>query len=171
MNRGLAGTQKINDDLQSLLNPQPRQSIMRRGTLFKVGDRVMQIRNNYDKIIFNGDIGVIEEIFPEEQKIVVRFQELQLIYENFELDELVLAYAISVHKSQGSEYAAAIIPLFMQHFVLLQRNLLYTAITRAKRLCIVIGEPRAIAVAIKNDKSIKRITFLPQFLTTSLSSR
>lgn len=171
MNRGLAGTQKINDDLQNLLNPQPKPSIMRRGTLFKVGDRVMQIRNNYEKFIFNGDTGIIEEINTEEQTVVVRFGELQLTYENSELDELVLAYATSVHKSQGSEYLAAIIPLFMQHFMLLQRNLLYTAITRAKRLCIVIGEPRALAVAVKNDKSIKRITFLSQFLTTDLSAR
>ncbi len=171
MNRGLAGTQKINDDLQILLNPQPKPSIMRRGTLFKVGDRVMQIRNNYDKLVFNGDMGIIEEIDPEEHSMIVRFQKLQLTYENSELDELVLAYAISVHKSQGSEYAAAIIPIFMQHFILLQRNLLYTAITRAKHLCIVIGEPRALAIAINNNKSITRTTFLPQFLTSDLESR
>jgi exodeoxyribonuclease V alpha subunit len=103
--------------------------------------------------------------------MVVKFDEREIEYLREEYDELVLAYAISVHKSQGSEYPAVIIPLFMQHFMLLERNLLYTAITRAKKLCILMGQPKAIAMAIKNNKGIARITFLREFLTTDLSCR
>jgi exodeoxyribonuclease V alpha subunit len=101
----------------------------------------------------------------------VQFYERVVEYEQSELDELVLAYAISIHKSQGSEYPAVIIPIFMQHFTLLQRNLLYTAITRAKKLCILIGQPRAIGMAVKNNKSLERITFLTQFLVNNLEAR
>ena len=172
MNRGSVGTQSINHTLQGLLNPNaagPTTAYM--GTTFKIGDRVMQIRNNYDKHIFNGDIGTITAIDPEERTLTVNFGELVVPYENGDLDELVLAYAITIHKSQGSEYGAAIIPLFMQHFTLLQRNLLYTAITRAKKLCILIGQTRAIAIAVKNNTALERITFLHHFLTSDLACR
>jgi exodeoxyribonuclease V alpha subunit len=172
MNRGTVGTHKINHDLQQLLNPDSQlPSLMQAGTTYKVGDRVMQIRNNYDKNVFNGDIGTIDEIDTQERMLTVHFPEQTVIYEQSELDELVLAYAISIHKSQGSEFNAVIIPIFMQHFTLLQRNLLYTAITRAKKLCILIGQPKAIAMAINNNKGLKRTTFLQEFLTTDLQCR
>lgn len=172
MNRGSAGTQHINHYLQEILNPpQNERSISRMGSLFREGDRVMQIRNNYDKNIFNGDIGVIEYIDTDNKTIKVNFGELVVDYEFLEIEELVLAYAISIHKSQGSEFDAVIIPLFTQHFTLLQRNLVYTALTRAKKLCVIIGQPRALAIAIKNNKGTARQTFLKEFLTTDLLCR
>jgi exodeoxyribonuclease V alpha subunit len=171
MNRGTVGTQKLNYDLQAFLNNNAEKQLMHAGTAFKLQDRVMQLRNNYDKHVFNGDIGVIADINTEDRLITVKFDDRDIEYDSSELDELVLAYAISIHKSQGSEYSAAIIPIFMQHFMLLQRNLIYTAITRAKRLCIFIGQPKAIAMAIKNNKSTVRTTFLQQYLTTDLKCR
>ena len=172
MNKGAVGTQKLNHDLQAILNPSTTvKHILHTGTTYKVGDRVMQLRNNYDKNVFNGDIGYIEDINLEDRVLSVRYDERIVSYESSELDELVLAYAVSIHKSQGSEYAAAIVPLFMQHFTLLQRNLIYTAITRAKKLCIFIGQPRAIAMGIKNNKGTVRLTFLQQFLTSDLQCR
>ena len=131
----------------------------------------MQIRNNYDKLVFNGDTGTIEDITLGDQTILVRFIDQIIQYDFSELDELVLAYAISIHKSQGSEFDSVIIPIFMQHFILLQRNLIYTAITRAKKLCIFIGQTKAIAIAIKNNKGLDRTTFLKQFLTSDLQCR
>jgi exodeoxyribonuclease V alpha subunit len=172
MNRGTVGTQKINHDLQSLLNPGNNDKLLSfASTQYKIGDRVMQLRNNYDKLVFNGDIGTIEDIDVQERTLTVNYGDRSTLYESSELDELTLAYAISIHKSQGSEYAAVIVPLFMQHFMLLQRNLLYTAITRAKKLCIFIGQTKAIAMAIKNNKEQKRVTFLPHYLTTDLACR
>ncbi len=172
MNRGATGTQKLNHDLQQLLNPdmQGPQAISM-GVSYRINDRVMQIRNNYDKKIFNGDIGTICDIDQEEQTVMVDFDGFQVSYAFDEMNELVLAYAITIHKSQGSEYDAVIIPIFMQHFMLLQRNLIYTAITRAKKLCIFIGQTKAIAMGIKNAKQEQRITFLSQFLTEQLSCR
>jgi len=172
MNRGVVGTQKLNFDLQTILNPHATdKQIMHAGTTYKLGDRVMQLRNNYDKAVFNGDIGTIDEVNTEDRILSVRFDERIIEYESSELDELVLAYAISIHKSQGSEYGAVIVPIFMQHFTLLQRNLIYTAITRAKKLCIFIGQARAIAMAIKNNKGTVRKTFLQQYLTSDLQCR
>lgn len=169
MNRGIAGTQTLNHVLQKMLNPQETaQSILHNGFTFKIGDRVMQIRNNYDKIVFNGDTGTIVGIDLEEKRLDAQFADRVISYDFIELNELVLAYAISIHKSQGSEYDAAIIPLFTSHFALLQRNLVYTAITRAKRLCILIGQPKAIAIALRNNKGRERKTFLTTFLTANL---
>lgn len=172
MNRGGAGTHKLNHDLQQLLNPhESEKKVSYAGNTFKINDRVMQIKNNYDKTVFNGDIGVIEAIDMTEKVVAVRFIERLVEYDFTEMSELVLAYAISIHKSQGSEYPAVIIPIFMQHFMLLQRNLVYTAITRAKKFCIFIGQAKAIAMAIKNTKGNQRKTFLQEFLTTDLACR
>lgn len=173
MNRGIVGTQQLNMHLQNLLNsPQQDTKQLSHGIYsYTIADRVMQIRNNYDKAVFNGDTGTVEDINASDKILYVRYYERIVEYEYSELDELVLAYAISIHKSQGSEYPAVIIPIFMQHFTLLQRNLIYTAITRAKKVCILIGQPRAIAMAIKNNKNQERLTFLKQFLTTDLQCR
>ena len=169
MHRGTAGTQKINFDLQKLLNPGHQDQIISHGGYhYKTNDRVMQLKNNYDKNVFNGDIGTIIEIQKNDQTITCNYDGRLVEYEFNELDELTLAYAISIHKSQGSEYEAVIIPVFTQHFTLLQRNLLYTAITRAKKLCILIGQTRAIAMAVKNNQTIERKTFLKQLLTAEL---
>jgi len=173
MNRGAAGTVKINYDLQQILNPENGDSnqIFSRGVAFKINDRVMQIRNNYDKHVFNGDIGTISDINKQDQLLTITYPDKEVEYDFHELDELTLAYAISIHKSQGSEYKAVIIPLFMQHFMLLQRNLLYTAVTRAKKLCILIGQPKAIAMCVKNNKGLVRTTFLKEYLTSNLECR
>jgi exodeoxyribonuclease V alpha subunit len=171
MNRGTAGTQKINQDLQTLLNPEDKPSISKLIYTFKIGDRVMQTRNNYDKHVFNGDIGSIESINHQDKILTIVYPEKAVEYDFLEIDELVLAYAISIHKSQGSEFDAVIIPLFVQHFTLLQRNLVYTALTRAKRFCIIIGQPKALAMAIRNNKGTVRTTFLSEFLTTDLQCR
>lgn len=173
MNRGIVGTQQINMHLQKVLNPDAQETKRISHGLFtyQVADRVMQIRNNYDKAVFNGDIGTIEDINIADKILFIKYYDRIVEYEYSELDEIVLAYAISIHKSQGSEYPAVIIPIFMQHFTLLQRNLIYTALTRAKKLCIIIGQPKALAMAIKNNKSLARTTFLTQFLTTDLQCR
>ncbi len=168
MHRGNAGAQHLNHVLQNLLNPLEegsKQTLQRMGQEYRVGDRVMQIRNNYDKFVFNGDMGIIKEIKGEASEMHVQFGIKLHVYESAELDELVLSYATSIHKSQGSEFDAVIIPIFCQHYVMLQRNLLYTAVTRAKKLCVLIGEPRAIAMAVKNDKQQHRQTFLIEALT------
>jgi len=165
MHRGSVGTQKLNYDLQNILNNSVNiKKISYSGVDYKIGDPVMQLRNNYDKNVFNGDIGNIIDINLEDRELIVDF-------DYSDLNELVLAYSVSIHKSQGSEYAAAIVPIFTQHFTLLQRNLIYTAITRAKKLCIFIGQARAIAMAIKNNKSLVRKTFLKEYLTTDLQAR
>jgi len=165
MNRSFVGTYNLNYILQKLINPYDGYNqISYAGTTFKINDKVMQIRNNYTKHIYNGDIGVIEYIDHEDKEIKVNFSGKIVEYDFDELNELVLAYAISIHKSQGSEYPAIIIPIFMQHFMLLQRNLLYTAVTRAKKLCFLIGQTKAIALAVKNVNYNKRITFLKKFI-------
>jgi len=172
MNRGNAGSQHINHYLQEILNPPANDRfVSRMGAQFRENDRVMQIKNNYDKNVFNGDIGTIDTIDTTNKVIKVSYVGRIVDYEFLELEELVLAYAISIHKSQGSEFDAVIIPLFTQHFTLLQRNLIYTALTRAKKFCVIVGQPRALAIAIKNNKGIARQTFLKEFLTTDLECR
>jgi exodeoxyribonuclease V alpha subunit len=171
MNRGIVGTASLNHMLQGMLNPSnTHEKVTFTGTTFKKNDKVMQIRNNYDKNVFNGDIGIITQVYTEDKEIEVTYNEKKVVVYDFtELNELTLAYAISIHKSQGSEYAAVIIPLFMQHFMLLQRNLVYTALTRAKKVCYFIGQPKALAVALRNAKGNTRLTFLKKFLTGELS--
>lgn len=168
MNKGTVGTIFLNNVLQTLLNPEQVPYTQHHGAKFKVHDKVMQIRNNYDKKVYNGDIGVIKSIDTEDRELIVYFSEnTQVSYDFNELDELVHAFAISIHKSQGSEYPVVIVPIFTQHFVLLQRNLVYTAATRAKKLCIFIGQTKALAIALNNKKSHERITFLKDLLIDS----
>jgi len=164
MYKGVVGVSLLNEELQARLNPHAAGLLEWNGHSFRVGDKVMQVRNDYDKGVFNGDIGWIQQINREDSTVRVEFQEeagpLLVEYEFHELDELVLAYAVTIHKSQGSEYPAIVVPLVREHYMLLQRNLLYTAITRAKRLCVIIGQPRALEVAVKNDRVALRNTGL-----------
>lgn len=163
MNKQSLGTKELNARLQSHLNPPGdfKLEIDRFNTTFRVGDKIIQTRNNYEKEIFNGDIGHIAEITTEPTSIYVSFEgHPRVEYEPGELDELQLAYAITIHKSQGSEFPAVVIPLASQHFVMLQRNLLYTAITRGKRLVILVGEKQALDIAVRNRESSKRWTGL-----------
>jgi exodeoxyribonuclease V alpha subunit len=120
----------------------------------------MQIKNNYDKEVFNGDIGCIDDIDPEQQVVTIAFDGRQVEYEYSDLDEIVLAYAVSVHKSQGSEYPVVIMPILIQHYILLQRNLIYTGVTRGRKLVILIGTRKALAIGVKNNKTQRRYTYL-----------
>jgi len=159
MHKGIIGTTNLNRVLQQALNPSD-DIIERMGRTFKRQDKVMQIRNNYAKDVFNGDIGTISGIDWDVEKITVKYDGRAVDYKFVELDELVLAYAVSVHKSQGSEYGAVILPVMTQHFILLQRNLIYTGVTRAKQLVVLIGTKQALAIALRNDRPQKRMTRL-----------
>ena len=164
MHKGVAGTENLNRRLQDALN-RSGISLARGDRVFKLHDKVIQTRNNYDKEVFNGDIGRIEEINPESQTVTVNFDGVRVEYDYSELDEISPAYAISVHKSQGSEYPAVVLPLLNQHYVMLQRNLIYTAVTRGKRLVVIVGSKKALAAGIKNDRLIKRYTSLVERMT------
>ena len=134
------------------------------GRAFRVGDRVMQIRNNYDKDVFNGDMGRITALDLEEQTLTVRMDDRNIPYDFLELDELVHAYAISIHKSQGSEFPAVVVPLLTKHYMMLQRNLLYTAVTRGQKLVVLVGSPRAIGIAVRADRAQTRFSGLAERL-------
>jgi exodeoxyribonuclease V alpha subunit len=167
MHRGAVGVTSLNTALQAALNP-PKPNLAERqmgGRTYRIGDRVMQIRNNYDKEVFNGDMGQITLIDLEEQVVTVRMDERAVRYEFLELDELVHAYAVSVHKSQGCEFPAVVIPLLPTHYMMLQRNLLYTAVTRAQKLVILVGTPRAVAIAVHNDRAHQRYSGLAERLS------
>ena len=163
LRKGSAGVERLNTELQALLNPRGLE-VVRGGRLYRLGDKVMQIKNNYEKEVFNGDIGRITRIDLEEQEIQVQFEDRRVTYDHSDLDELVPAYAISVHKAQGSEYPAVVLPLLKQHFVMLQRNLLYTAITRAKKLLVIVGDKKALAMAVRNARPQERYTSLQRRL-------
>jgi exodeoxyribonuclease V alpha subunit len=166
MHKGIIGVANLNIELQKRLNPgQP--GITHGAWNFRLGDKVMQIVNNYDKDVFNGDIGWISKIDPEEREVVIEFDGRPVPYDYSDLDEVVLAYAVSVHKSQGSEYPVVILPVVTQHYMLLQRNLIYTGITRAKKLVIMIGTKKALAIAIRNNKPQRRYTLLSERLAAS----
>ncbi|MDY0040260.1 MAG: ATP-dependent RecD-like DNA helicase [Desulforhabdus sp.] len=168
MHRGAVGTQQLNRALQDVLNPQG-QSVERSGQVFRLSDRVMQIRNNYDKDVFNGDLGRIVELDMEAQVMKVEMDGRLVPYDFSELDELILAYAISVHKAQGSEYQAVVLPLLTHHYVMLQRNLLYTAITRARKLVVIVGSKKALAMAVRNNRMQHRFTLLSERLAEKLN--
>jgi len=162
MYRGPAGVNALNNNLQATLNPpdprRPEKILF--GQLYRVGDKVMQIQNNYDKDVYNGDIGLLVSLDLVEHVLAVKYDEKLITYDWNEADQLVLAYAVSVHKSQGSEFPAVVIPLVTQHYLMLQRNLLYTAITRARQLCVLVGNRRAISMAVRNNKVSRRYTAL-----------
>ena len=159
MNRGPLGTQVLNRELQSLLNPSGRE--LRAGDrVFREGDRVIQLRNNYDKDVFNGSIGMILAIDSDKARVSVAFEETRAEYDLSELDELALAYAISVHKSQGSQYPAIVMPIHSSHYLMLRRNLLYTAITRAERVCVLVGTKSALRQAVRNQDERLRFSRL-----------
>ena len=160
--RGPAGVTILNERLQEKLNPAADNKPERKlyGTTFRVGDKVMQTRNNYDKDVYNGDIGFIRSIDIIEQTLSVDFEGRLAEYEWSEADELTLAYAVSVHKAQGSEFPVVVMPVVTQHYMMLQRNLLYTAVTRARDLCVLTGSRRAIGIAVHNNKVAQRFTAL-----------
>ncbi len=159
MNRGLLGVVRLNEALRDLLNPTGKE-VSRGATRFRVGDKIMQIKNNYELEVFNGDVGRLVAIDEEEETVCCRFDERTVEHRFSSLDELALAYACSIHKSQGSEYPAVVVPLHTQHYVMLERNLLYTALTRAKRLVVLVGDPKALALAVKNRRTRLRYTRL-----------
>jgi exodeoxyribonuclease V alpha subunit len=166
MHRGEAGVGHLNERLQAAWNPpaEGKPELARGSRHFRAGDRVIQLVNDYDKQVFNGDVGAIARIDHVDQSLVVAFPEGEVTYDFADYDQLQLAYALSVHKSQGSEYPAVILVLGSSHYVMLQRNLLYTALTRARKLCVIVGEKRAIGRAVKNDKAARRFTRLAERL-------
>jgi exodeoxyribonuclease V alpha subunit len=159
MHRGPAGVSNLNRVLQDALNPGSGE-LAYGDRRFRPGDKVMQIRNNYDKEVFNGDIGRVVSIDTDARSLVAGYEGRRVRYESTELDEIMLAYAVSVHKAQGSEFPSVIVPVLTQHYLLLRRNLLYTAVTRAKRLVVLIGTKKALAIAVKNADTRKRYTGL-----------
>ncbi|KJK17315.1 recombinase RecD [Burkholderiaceae bacterium 16] len=164
MNRSLTGARGINQLLQEALNPPGEHSIEKFGYRFSVADKVMQIENNYDKDVYNGDIGFVTDIDPDEQELTASFDDHVVTYAFGELDELVLCYATTIHKSQGSEYPVVVIPISTQHYMMLKRNLIYTGITRGKRLVVLVGQKRALAIAIKGKRTERRWSKLAEWL-------
>lgn len=162
MNRALLGVREMNNFLQKLLNPARAEEhfVEKFGQVFRVRDKVIQTENNYDKEVFNGDIGIITQIDPIERELRIRYDAREVIYEFGELDEVALAYAITIHKSQGSEFPAVVIPIATQQYLMLQRNLIYTGITRGKKLVVLIGQQKALSMAIRNNQSARRFTGL-----------
>jgi len=164
MNRGGVGARSLNVELQSVLNPAGERKVERFGWTFAAGDKVMQIENDYDKEVYNGDIGYVGDVDPEIGEVTVTFDGRAVTYGLGELDVLVPAYAATIHKSQGSEYPAVIIPVLTQHYPMLQRNLLYTGVTRGKRLVVLVGQKKAVAIAVRNASSRRRWSKLGEWL-------
>lgn len=169
MQRGIVGAANLNMVLQEAINP-TGDCLSRSGYTYREGDKVMQIRNNYDKDVFNGDIGFVCSIDIEDRELTVDFDGHQVTYEQSELDELVLAYATTIHKSQGSEYPIVVIPILMTHYVMLQRNLIYTGITRAKKVCVLVGTPKALGYAVRNMTVNKRNTKLSDRIKANIDA-
>jgi exodeoxyribonuclease V alpha subunit len=172
MNRGGVGARSLNIELQAALNPAGDRKVERFGWTFAPGDKVMQIENDYDKEVYNGDIGFVTEVEPDEGELTARFDGRAVTYGFGELDTLVPAYAATIHKSQGSEYPAVVIPVMTQHYAMLQRNLLYTGVTRGKRLVVLVGQKKAVAIAVRNVSGRRRWSKLGEWLRSgSLLSR
>lgn len=167
MQRGGCGARSLNIELQKALNPNLEIKVEKYGQVYSIGDKVMQVENNYDKEVYNGDTGFITDVNQEEGEITVLFDKREVVYHIDELDELSIAYAVTIHKSQGSEYPVVIIPISLQHFSMLAKNLLYTAITRGKQQVVLIGQKKAIAIAVKNRKDTSRYTKLLDWLKIS----
>jgi exodeoxyribonuclease V alpha subunit len=164
MQRGGAGARSLNIELQKVLNPNHTNGIVKFGQIFAVGDKIMQTENNYDKEVYNGDIGIIKAINEQDQEIIINFYNRDINYDYTDLDQITLAYATTIHKSQGSEYPAVIIPITMQSYMMLRRNLIYTAITRGKKLVVIIGQKKALAMAVKDTTSSHRYSKLREWL-------
>jgi exodeoxyribonuclease V alpha subunit len=167
MHRGAVGVGALNQRLQATLNPPAEGKIETQhgSRVFRVGDRVMQIRNDYVRQVFNGDLGQVMRIDRVDHLVTVDFDDVPVEYEFAELDALVHAYAISIHKSQGSEFPVVVVPLLTQHYVMLQRNLLYTAVTRAESLVVLVGDRRALGIAVRNNRIARRNTRLVDLLS------
>ena len=165
MNRGGLGARSMNVELQKALNPGDDDIFVERfGSTYRVGDKVMQTDNNYDKDVFNGDLGYIRHMDQEAQELVIEFDGRPVQYQFGELDEVALAYAITIHKSQGSEYPAIVIPMMMQHYMMLRRNLLYTGITRARKLVVLVGQKKAVGMAVKGKVETRRWSKLAEWM-------
>jgi exodeoxyribonuclease V alpha subunit len=164
MNRGGVGARSLNIELQAALNPAGDRKVERFGWTFAPGDKVMQIENDYDKDVYNGDIGYIDDVDPDAGELNASFDGRLVTYGLGELDTLVPAYAATIHKSQGSEYPAVVIPIMTQHYGMLQRNLLYTGITRGKRLVVLVGQKKAVAIAVRNVSGRRRWSKLDEWL-------
>ena len=167
MNRGGLGARSLNFELQRLLNPPGEAKVERFGWTFGPGDKVMQVVNDYEKVVFNGDLGLVKAIEVETGELVVDFDGREVAYDFGELDELVLAYAITVHKAQGSEYPAVVIPVTTQHYPMLQRNLLYTGVTRGRHLVVLVAQSRAVAIAVRGQRERRRWSKLRELLATN----
>jgi exodeoxyribonuclease V alpha subunit len=164
MNRGGLGARALNLELQRLLNPPGEARVERFGWSFGPGDKVMQVVNDYEKDVFNGDLGLVKAVDADEGELVVEFDGREVRYEFGELDELALAYATTVHKAQGSEYPAVVIPVTTQHWPMLRRNLLYTGVTRGRKLVVLVAQPKAVAIAVKGQTERRRWSKLREWL-------
>jgi exodeoxyribonuclease V alpha subunit len=171
MNRGGVGARSLNIELQAVLNPAGERKVERFGLIFAPGDKVMQIENDYEKEVFNGDIGYVGNVDLETGEVSVTFDSIAVTYGFGELDVLVPAYAATIHKSQGSEYPAVIIPVMTQHYPMLQRNLLYTGVTRGKRLVVLVGQKKAIAIAVRNVSGRRRWSKLDEWLRRGVARK
>ena len=166
MTRGLIGTRNLNKVLQQLINPphEDKEELVRGDSILRVSDRVMQLKNDYNKEVFNGDLGIVRAIDKTEKEVTIDFDDRDVTYDFADLNEITLAWAKSIHKSQGSEYPVVILPLYTQHYVMLSRNLFYTGLTRAKKLALIVGSEKAIAIAVKQVKQQLRYTRLRERL-------
>jgi exodeoxyribonuclease V alpha subunit len=170
MNRGGLGARSLNVELQRALNPPSELRVERFGWTFCPGDKVMQVVNDHERGVYNGDLGVIARMDLEEGELAVDYEGREVAYGFGELDELVLAYATTVHKSQGSEYPAVVVPLTTHHYPMLQRNLIYTGVTRGKRLVVLVGQRRALAIAVRGQQTRRRWSKLKEWLAPAMAA-
>jgi len=165
MNGGAIAARLPNVELQKVLNPRPVQAVQRFGSTFALGDKVMQIENDYDKDVYNGDIGFVRTIDADLGDVTIEFDGRAVLYAGHELDQVVLAYATTVHKAQGCEYPAVVIPVTTQHYPMLQRNLIYTGVTRGRKLVVLVGQKKALAMAVRGSRTVRRWSKLGDWLS------